>query len=312
MNHGPLIFLGVFAALALSWFGLVFEPQLQLGNAEQATNLVNTAELYPQMRPGMARQGLDVYRSLGCAACHTQQIGQTGRTYDVVLVNVGTNRADVVAALLTVKPATTAAEAGHLTNGLTILENVSRPVADAALSKLEPTGAKALVKITPIGPDIARGWGKRRSVARDFLFDQPVMLGSQRIGPDLADVGARRPDANWHLAHLYNPRVVEKNSVMPPYRFLFEKRKIERAPSSEALKLSGELAPEQEYEIVPTDRAKQLAAYLLSLRADTVIFETPITVATALAVSTNAPTSATNAPAAATDAPAAATNAPAK
>ena len=58
MNHGPLIFLGVFAALALSWFGLVFEPQLQLGNAEQATNLVNTAELYPQMRPGMARQGM--------------------------------------------------------------------------------------------------------------------------------------------------------------------------------------------------------------------------------------------------------------
>ena len=35
MNHGPLIFLGVFAALALSWFGLIFEPQLQLGTAQQ-------------------------------------------------------------------------------------------------------------------------------------------------------------------------------------------------------------------------------------------------------------------------------------
>src|SRR5437667_12825532 len=85
MNHGPLIFLGVFAALALSWFGLIFEPQLQLGTAQQATNLVNNAELYPQMRPGLARQGLEVYRSLGCAACHTEQIGQTGRIYDVVL-----------------------------------------------------------------------------------------------------------------------------------------------------------------------------------------------------------------------------------
>ena len=146
----------------------------------------------------------------------------------------------------------------------------ARPVADAAVAKLEPTGAKAQVKVIPIGPDIARGWGKRRSVARDFLFDQPVMLGWQRIGPDLADVGSRRPDANWHLTHLYNPRIVEKKSVMPPYRFLFEKRKIERAPSSEALKLSGEYAPEQEYEIVPTDRAKQLVAYVLSLRADTV------------------------------------------
>ena len=124
--------------------------------------------------------------------------------------------------------------------------------------------------------------------------------------------GSRRPDANWHLTHLYNPRIVEKKSVMPPYRFLFEKRKIERAPSSEALKLSGEYAPEQEYEIVPTDRAKQLVAYVLSLRADTVIFETPITLATAPAVSTNAPTVSTNAPTAPTNAPAAATNAPAK
>ena len=85
MNHGPLIFLGVFFALALSWFGLVFEPQLQLGNAQQATNVVNTAELYPQRRPGLAKQGLEVYRSLGCASCHSQQVGQTGRTYDVVL-----------------------------------------------------------------------------------------------------------------------------------------------------------------------------------------------------------------------------------
>ena len=57
MNHGPLIFLGIFFALAASWFGLVFEPQLQLGNA-QPTNAVNAADLYPQMRPGMARQGL--------------------------------------------------------------------------------------------------------------------------------------------------------------------------------------------------------------------------------------------------------------
>ena len=310
MNHGPLIFLGVFAALALSWFGLIFEPQLQLGAAQQATNLVNNAELYPQMRPGVARQGLEVYRSLGCAACHTEQIGQTGRIYDVVLTDAGTNRADVVAALLKLKPGMTAAEAEHLTNAQTILENVSRPVADAAVAKLEPTSAKAQVKVTPTGPDIARGWGKRRSVARDFLFDQPVMLGSQRIGPDLADVGSRRPDANWHLAHLYNPRIVEKKSVMPPYRFLFEKRKIERAPSPEALKLSGEFAPEPGYEIVPTDQAKELAAYLLSLRADTVIFETPMTVA--VAASTNAPAVSTNAPTAITNAPVAAANAPAK
>ena len=305
MNHGPLIFLGVFFALALSWFGLVFEPQLQLGNAQPATNMVNSAELYPQRRPGLARQGLDVYRSLGCASCHSQQIGQTGRTYDVVLTDAGTNRADVVKALLKMKPDAMAVEPEKRVAGpmpLTVLKDVTRSVGDAAVEKLQAAGAKAEVKVIPTGPDIARGWGKRRSVAEDFLFDQPVMLGSQRIGPDLADVGSRLPVAEWHLLHLYNPKIFEKKSVMPPYRFLFEKRKIGREPSPNALRFPGEFAPERDCEIVPTDSAKALAAYLTSLRADAVIFETPMYVAVvastnALAVSTNAPVPATtNAP----------------
>jgi len=300
MNHGPLIFLGVFFALALSWFGLVFEPQLQLGNAQPETNVVNTAELYPQRRPGLAKQGLDVYRSLGCASCHSQQIGQTGRRYDVALTDAGTNRAEVVRALLRVMPEATAVELEKLVAGpmpLKVLKDVTRVVADAAVEKLEPTGAKAVVKVIPTGPDIARGWGKRRSVAEDFLFDQPVMLGSQRIGPDLSDVGSRLPVAELHLLHLYNPRIFEKKSVMPPYRFLFEKRKIGREPAPNALRFNGEFAPERDWEIVPTDQAKALVAYLLSLRADTVIFETPMTVA--VVASTNAPAVSTNTPAAA-------------
>ena len=76
MNHGPVIFLGVFFALAISWFGIVFEPHLQLGNLQPATNLVNTAQLYPQARPGQAQQGQEVYRSLGCASCHSQEVDQ--------------------------------------------------------------------------------------------------------------------------------------------------------------------------------------------------------------------------------------------
>ena len=299
MNHGPLIFLGVFFALALSWFGLVFEPQLQLGNAQPTTNLVNMAQLYPQMRPGQARQGLDVYRSLGCAACHSQQIGQTGRTYDVALTDGGTNRPAAAEALVKLDTAATAAEAEKLAGGpmpQTVLKHVPRSIATNAVARLESAGAKAKFEIIPTGPDIARGWGKRRSVAEDFLFDQPVMLGSQRIGPDLADVGSRLPVANWHLLHLYNPQIVVSKSVMPPYRFLFEKRKIGREPSPDALKLAGKFAPEPGCEILPTDEARRLVAYLLSLRADTAIFETPMTVATAI-VSTNA-AGVTNAPAA--------------
>jgi cbb3-type cytochrome oxidase cytochrome c subunit len=306
MNHGPLIFLGVFFALALSWFGLIVEPELQLGNAQPATNVVNSTQLYPQMRPGQARQGLDVYRSLGCAACHTQQIDQTGRDYELVLNDAGTNQTAVVEALLKAQTIASGAEAAKLLASLpqTLLRGAARALADTVAARLEAAGAKAEVKVIPTGPDIARGWGKRRSVAEDFLYDQPVMLGCQRIGPDLADVGSRRPDGNWHLLHLYNPRISETKSVMPPYRFLFEKRRVGREPSPDALKLSGEFAPEPGSEIVPSDQAKELVAYLLSLRADTVIFDTPMTVAMPI-VSTNVP-GTTNAPAAP------ATNAPAK
>ena len=297
MNQGPLIFLGVFFALALSWFGLIVGPELQLGNAQQATNVVNPTQLYPQMRPGQARQGLDVYRSLGCAACHTQQIDQTGRVYDVVLNEVGTNQNAVVEALLKANLIATAAEAPKLleTPKLTILRGVARALADATAGKLEAAGAKAQIKIIPTGPDMARGWGIRRSVAEDSLFDEPVMLGSQRVGPDLADVGSRPAlTAEWHLLHLYNPRFVVEKSVMPPYPFLFEKRRINREPSPDALKLAAGLTPEPGYEIVPTDQAKQLVAYLFSLRADTVIFDAPVTVEMP-AASTNAPAAATNA-----------------
>jgi hypothetical protein len=63
---------------------------------------------------------------------------------------------------------------------------------------------------------------------------------------------------------------------MPPYRFLFEKRKISGSPSPEALKLSGESAPEPGFEVVPKPDALALVAYLQSLRADLPLFEAPL------------------------------------
>jgi cytochrome c oxidase cbb3-type subunit II len=289
MNYGPLVFLAAFFALAGSWFGFVLTPQVQLGQLQQ-TNTVPTGATYPVARPGLAHEGLEVYRANGCASCHSQQVGQTGTTCDVVLTEAGTNAAALIQALLQVKPGWPEAEAKTFLGGLpkTVLQGIAKDAADAAAKQLTVGGSKSQVWIVPTGPDIARGWGKRRSVAEDFLFDYPVMLGSQRIGPDLADVGTRKPDANWHLRHLYAPRLEVKDSTMPPYRFLFEKRRIERAPSPEALALPPGLAPEPAYEIVPTARAMALVAYLMSLHCDAPLYVAPLTVA-APAADTNAP-----------------------
>lgn len=165
------------------------------------------------------------------------------------------------------------------------------------------------------GSDVARGWGGRpgevQSVDADYLFDRPVMLGSQRVGPDLANIGLRQANlvADRHqtndvvlrqasermlLAHLYNPQATMPGSMMPPFRFLFEQRKlgVGEKPSADALPaMAGAPA---DYEVVPTDDARALAAYLLSLRSDAVLFEAP---PYPLPPTTNAPAASTNAPA---------------
>src|SRR6266571_659894 len=53
MNSAPLLFLGIFATLASSFWGLVLVPQLQLGRQQQVTNSA-TLGLYPQPRSGSA------------------------------------------------------------------------------------------------------------------------------------------------------------------------------------------------------------------------------------------------------------------
>jgi len=55
-------------------------------------------------------------------------------------------------------------------------------------------------------------WESRRDV--------PHMLGTRRIGPDLSRASGTRSE-DWHLVHLYNPRLVVSQSVMPGYPWLF-------------------------------------------------------------------------------------------
>ena len=113
--------------------------------------------------------------------------------------------------------------------------------------------------------DLQRGWGTRRSVPLDYVHDDPALLGTMRTGPDLMNIGARQPSDAWHYKHLYNPQITSKGSIMPPYRYLFQQRQIGSAKAPDALELEGDFAPEPGYEIVPTDRARALVAYLKSL-----------------------------------------------
>ena len=257
MKNGFWIFLAGFVALGGSWCGFVLAPELQLGGAKQTT-VLNTSDVYPVGRPGEANQGMSVYRANGCAACHTEQVRQNGMTCGVTLTEAGKNPQAVT----------------NLISSL-VLTNLTKEAADAASAKITAAGGKTEIHITATGPDIARGWGMRQSVAEDYLYDRLVQLGSLRAGPDLANAGARA-DANWQLLHLYAPKSVVKGSTMPPFRYLFEVRKIGREPSPDALKLPPEFEPPAGYEVVPKPEARELAAYLLSLRANVPLYSAPI------------------------------------
>jgi cbb3-type cytochrome oxidase cytochrome c subunit len=295
MNYGALIFLAAFIGISASWFGFVLTPQIQIGRETQATNTVNTAELYPIARPGLANEGAEVYRANGCVYCHSQQVGQSGTEVNVVLSEVGTNPVAVAEALIKANVGATNVNAAGLSAGLpkTILRNISIGNAKKAAKAARDAGAESRVDVVPVGVDIERGWGVRHSVAQDYIYDHPVMLGSQRVGPDLANVGVRWPNASWHLMHLYAPKAVVPDSVMPSYKFLFEQRKISGQPSPDALRLTGDYAPPAGYEIVPRAEAKALVAYLLSLHAGAPLFEAPLSVVSAPA----ATAAATNSPA---------------
>ncbi len=111
--------------------------------------------------------------------------------------------------------------------------------------------------------DQDRGWG-RPSVPADYAYDQPHLLGTMRTGPDLLNIGARQPSADWHLAHLYNPRSVVPDSIMPPYRYLFD-AVVSPGPDERVVNLPQGYGPSGGRAVVATDRALDLVAYLKAL-----------------------------------------------
>lgn len=113
--------------------------------------------------------------------------------------------------------------------------------------------------------DGQRGWG-RPSVAADYHYDSPPLLGTMRTGPDLFNIGVRQPSADWHLGHLYQPRAYVADSIMPGYPFLFElKPEGAVSKSDKVVALPGGTVPPGKV-VVATPQALDLVAYLIGMR----------------------------------------------
>jgi cytochrome c oxidase cbb3-type subunit I/II len=70
--------------------------------------------------------------------------------------------------------------------------------------------------------------------AWETKYDYPQLWGTRRIGPDLSREFNVHP-RDWQLTHLYNPRLVVRDSIMPPYPWLFSGSTNQ--PTQEALDL---------------------------------------------------------------------------
>lgn len=119
-------------------------------------------------------------------------------------------------------------------------------------------------------------WGDRPSIPSDYYYSKermdvwrqsPSLLGSERTGPDLTDIGKRQSSQDWHLLHLYNPRSVVGESVMPSYPWLFEVVDSSSVKEEDVVVNLPEAyaAPSGEV-VIAKEEAMHLVAYLKSLK----------------------------------------------
>ncbi|MFA5668960.1 MAG: cbb3-type cytochrome c oxidase subunit II [Balneolaceae bacterium] len=119
-------------------------------------------------------------------------------------------------------------------------------------------------------------WGSRPTIAEDFYYSKqrldiwrqsPSLLGSERTGPDLTNIGKRQSSDDWHLMHLYNPRSVVEASVMPSYPWLFSEKEEGTIKNEERIvNVPEKYYNRPGYKLVANKEALQLVAYLKALK----------------------------------------------
>ena len=112
------------------------------------------------------------------------------------------------------------------------------------------------------GFDVERGWGKRPSVPRDYILQNEVLLGHNRVGPDLANIGLREYSTEWLHQHLFMPQTLVDGSICQPSPFLYD---VSDEPSEGYIESKSD---DKTIFIKPSFRANRLVAYLESLKQD--------------------------------------------
>lgn len=125
--------------------------------------------------------------------------------------------------------------------------------------------------------EMDQSWGSRPTIPADYQYSKkrldfwrqsPSLLGSERTGPDLTDVGNRQGSEDWQYLHLFEPRAVVKASIMPSYRWLFRQVDSAYVRASDVVVngVADKYLKDPGKQVVATRKAQALVAYLLSLK----------------------------------------------
>jgi cytochrome c oxidase cbb3-type subunit 2 len=122
------------------------------------------------------------------------------------------------------------------------------------------------VRTIDAGFDVERGWGKRPSVPRDYILQKEVLLGHNRVGPDLANIGLRGYTREWLHKHLFNPQILVEGSICQPSPFLYD---VSNENSIGAINADNKADDNAStFFIKPSLRANRIVSYLESLKQD--------------------------------------------
>ena len=237
MKFKAFIF-GLLVSFGLPWLFAIAIPFTQMRGLE-TVKVEETGETYVFKRDGRVTEGSQIYGQEGCYYCHSQLIRPT-------TIGKDTWRADWA----------------------------------------------GLPKNVENGHDDTR----RETLPTDFEGEDFAHTGQMRVGPDLSNLGRRltQPSSVKHLAeigltpetwlyhHLYNARGVdgfregnddlERNSACPSKKGLFNEADSSTARGAV---VSAQNKAGEEIALIPTDRARALVSYLLSLKKDTMAQPVP-------------------------------------
>lgn len=120
--------------------------------------------------------------------------------------------------------------------------------------------------------DMDKMWGSRPGIAADyagitrtdFWRNTATLMGTERTGPDLTNVGVRQASIAWNLLHLYQPRAVVATSIMPAYPHLFTE--VDSVQKGQTEVIVPEKFRNGNRKIIATTEALNMVAYLQSLK----------------------------------------------